>query len=145
LTLELPRRNFLQGLGLAILAAPAIVKSTNIMPVRNPPIFISKPVFQSVNKAWMVTDVEYSGCGHGGAQTKVRLCEIYGGADDRFLTVSFDTKKAKSVNIEQRYCHETMMGVDGAVFVPIHTPATLEMILDGIVPFNHDKLLSITI
>ena len=33
MTLELPRRSFLAGLG-ALLAAPAIVKVANIMPVR---------------------------------------------------------------------------------------------------------------
>lgn len=90
--LEPNRRGFFGGL-IAALAAPAIVKAQNIMPVRTP-LIVRKPVIVPAYPRWMVTEIAHSFHADQLPVARVSLVEAFG-ADDTI---------ARAVN--RNSCHE---------------------------------------
>ena len=133
MTLILPRRSFLLGLASA-LAAPSIVRSSSIMPVKSVGIswLEETAMFPLVSRrAWMLTNAEWtSGARENNVpRGKLKFQEVWlpdTGAPPALKRIS--TRETESCHFEYR--HEPLFGMDGSVQM-IHRPGTAELVVSA--------------
>ena len=117
--IEPNRRGFLGGLVAGLIAAPAIVKAGNIMPVRTPVIWrLPKPqVLPQLDRTWIVTGMECS-TGPGGVKAKMTAQAVWH-AQGEPTVVPFARRLSRDAHVtirEEQFIKPTF-GIDGAMYV----------------------------
>ena len=129
--IDLNRRGFLGGIVAIGLAAPAIVRAGNIMPIRTPVIWRpEKKTVQPAKKAWVLVNASHSVDSSGKTISKLSFEEVVCTQSIEFSRLEkFDLKAA--YQWEMKYCPVVVHGMlDPYPVAAYPHPAELEVVCD---------------